>query len=265
MMDPANTVFFIPAHLKTFKLNLFNRVAETIVRAGGRIVRGNFEELGEIARTHVPIVGCTPELRGLIDQWTTEKKDWCYWDRGYARRVFATWLPRGADGGYYRWHLNSFQLQRISEVPGDRWQSLTTPETPWRKNGRHVVIAAPSDTYMRFHQIAGWTDRTLDALSRVTDRPLVIRGKETKRPLQDDLQNAHCLVTHGSIAAVESVILGTPVFVDKSSAAALVGKTDLEEIERPSYPDRASWLRSLAYSQFSERELVDGTLWRLLS
>ncbi len=265
MIAPACAVFFIPSHLKKFKLDLFTRVGETIVRAGGKIVRGNFEELGEIARTHVPIVGCTPELRGLIDQWTSEKKDWIYWDRGYARRVFATWLPRGTNGGYYRWHLNSFQLQRIYEVPGDRWESLTTPEAPWRKNGRHVVIAAPSDTYMRFHQITGWTDRTLDTLSRVTDRPLVIRGKETKRPLQDDLQNAHCLVTHGSIAAVESIILGTPVFVDRSSAASLVGKINFEEIERPVYPDRAPWLRALAYSQFSEKELVDGTLWRLLT
>jgi hypothetical protein len=55
-----------------------------------------------------------------------------------------------------------------------------------------------------------------------------------------------------------------PVFVDKSSAAVLVGKTDLKEIEKPVYPNRTMWLNSLAYSQFSEAELVDGTLWKLL-
>jgi hypothetical protein len=99
----------------------------------------------------------------------------------------------------------------------------------------------------------------------VTDRQLVIRDKESKRPLQADLKGAHALVTHGSIAAVESVICGCPVFVHRDSAAALVGMTDLKDIEKPIYPDRDAWVRSLCYSQFNERELVDGTLWKLLT
>jgi hypothetical protein len=36
-------------------------------------------------------------------------------------------------------------------------------------------------------------------------------------------------------------------------------------LEAPAYPDRQPWLNSLAYSQFDERELVDGTLWRLMA
>jgi hypothetical protein len=59
--------------------------------------------------------------------------------------------------------------------------------------------------------------------------------------------------------------MGCPVFVDPGSAAALVGKTDLNEIERPIYPERQAWLNSLAYSQFNEKELVDGTLWKLIA
>jgi hypothetical protein len=83
--------------------------------------------------------------------------------------------------------------------------------------------------------------------------------------LQADLEGAHALVTHGSIAAVEAVILGCPVFVHPDSAAALVGRTDLKMIEHPLMPDRTKWLHSLAYSQFNERELVDGTLWSLMT
>jgi hypothetical protein len=184
---------------------------------------------------------------------------------GYCRRVFATWLPRGAEGGYYRWHLNSFQLQHIRDVPGDRWAAMRTDVLQWRRNGRHIVIAAPTRTYAKFHQCESWIADTIDALARVTDRQLVIRDKETKRPLQMDLDGAHCLVTHGSIAAVEAVILGCPVFVHADSAAALVGLTDLSKVEKPVYPDREPWLRALAYSQFNETELTDGTLWRMLS
>lgn len=67
------------------------------------------------------------------------------------------------------------------------------------------------------------------------------------------------------MAAVESVMMGCPVFVHPDSAASLVGMTDINHIERPLYPERRPWLNSLAYSQFNEAELCDGTLWRLIS
>lgn len=265
MIEPGRLAFFIPGHLKRFKLALFDRIGATIERAGGKVVRGEFDQIAKLAGDFIPVVGCTPELRPMIDEWARAGLPWIYWDRGYCRRVFATWLPRGENGGYYRWSLNCFQMQRLSEVPPDRWTALTTPIAPWRKNGKHIVVAVPSETYSRFHGLTNWTDKTLDALSRVTDRPVIARHKESRRPLQDDLVGAHALVTHGSIAGVEAVILGTPVFVDPSSAAALVGLTDLAQVERPIYPDRQPWANGLAYGQFNERELIDGTLWRLIT
>lgn len=271
MIDPSQVVFFIPAEIlrrspdKDPKLRLFNRIAATIGRAGGKVVKGNKDELDGLAnKGHIPVVGCSPELTDLIAGWRRDNRQWCYWDRGYFFRVYATWLPRGDNGGMYRWHMGSFQLSRILDVPDDRLRKLTPPVRPWQKNGKHIVIAAPTRTYSRFHRTESWIADTIDALSRVTTRQLVIRDKESKRSLQEDLAGAHALVTHGSITAVESVILGTPVFVDPSSAAALVGLTDLKQIERPIYPDRQPWLNSLAYSHYSEAELVDGTLWRLL-
>jgi hypothetical protein len=261
---PADVAFFVPGHLKAFKLDLFNRVGATIEKAGGRVVRGNTDELRDVAQTRTPIVGCTPELRPLIDDWIARKRPFGYWDRGYFRRVFATWLPRGEAGGYYRWALNAYQARTIRDVPDDRWRAMRIDITPWSGGGRHIVVAAPTTTYARFHVIEGWIERTLDELAKHTDRQVVIRCKEAKRPLQADLNGAHALVAHGSIAAVEAVICGCPVFVHPDSAAALVGLTDLSKIERPVYPDREPWVRSLAYAQFNERELVDGTLWKLL-
>lgn len=261
MLDPRNTCLFIPPELKAFKLNLFERIGSKL----GDVCRGDVGRLSTLPDEIIPIVGCTPALRLTIDMWLARKRPFIYWDRGYARRVFATWLPRGADGGYYRWHLNSYQMSTIRERPPDRWQSLKTPLAPWAKGGRHIVLAAPTMTYSRFHQLKNWIELTLDRLALHTDRQIVIRCKESKRPLQTDLTGAHALVTHGSIAAVEAVIMGCPVFVDPSSAAALVGHTDLSKIEKPIYPERQPWLNALAYSQFNERELIDGTLWRLLT
>ena len=263
-VEPASACLFVPPGLKKFKLDLFERIARKV----GRAVHHDYDVLARLPDEIVPVVGCTPELRPLIDEWIARGRRWVYWDRGYARRVFATWLPRGSGGGYYRWHIGSYQLQTVDPVcPADRWQVLGVDHCvlPWRTNkGKHIVVAEPSPTYQRFHQIEGWTERTIAALRCYTDRQLIRRDKECPRSLQQDLDGAHALVTHGSIAAVEAVILGCPVFVDVSSAAALVGRTDLSQIENPVYPERSAWLHSLAYSQFSESELVDGTLWRLL-
>jgi hypothetical protein len=106
---------------------------------------------------------------------------------------------------------------------------------------------------------------TASRLRQITKRPVVVRDKESKVPLDRELEGSHALLTHGSIAAVEAAVLGYPVFSDSSSTAALVGETDLDRIEQPVRPPRERWLHSLAYSQYTERELCDGTLWKLRS
>lgn len=260
-IDPGSVCLFVPPFLKKFKLDLFERIAQKI----GRAVHHNYDALASLSDNIVPIVGCTPELRPLIDEWQQRGRRWIYWDRGYVRRVFATWLPRGTNGGYYRWHINSYQMRAISQVPADRWAAADIKMPPWTEFGRHIVVAEPSPTYQKFHGIQGWTENTLERLKYLTDRQIITRDKECKRPLYDDVKNAHALVTHGSIAAVEAVIMGCPVFVDTSSAATLVGHTELRYIEQPMRPDRENWARSLAYCQFNEQELVDGTLWRMIT
>lgn len=262
-----NCALYVPAGLKGFKQELFDRIGAKV----GKVIRGNLagdvHELAALPDNIIPIVGCSPELTRLIASWRERRRTWVYWDRGYFRRVFASDLPWGTDGGYYRWHVNNFQMTSIADVPDDRWREAKTDVWDWRLDGEHIVVAAPSPTYQKFHDIGGWTERTVAALKALTDRPIIVREKEEQRSgtkLHDHLRGAHCLVTHGSNAAVEAVIMGCPVFVDRSSAAALVGRTDLAQIENPLYPDRRAWLHSLAYCQFNENELVDGTLWRLL-
>jgi hypothetical protein len=271
VIDPRDCAFFIPPSLKKFKLALFERIAGHMAGLGGTVVRHDYAQLIRLAGKKIPIIGCSPPFAYAIRQWQADGTPWIYWDRGYLRRVFATWLPNGAQlgvpGGYYRWQANSFQMTHVRVVPGDRWRALKldTSVKPWQRGGERIVIA---DTLPDYWDLRGlprdWSQRTAERLRRITKRPIFVRDKESKTSLAVDLADAHALVTHGSIAAVEAVVLGCPVFVDPSAAAALVGSTDLEAIETPVYPERERWLWSLAYGQFNEKELVDGTLWSLI-
>jgi len=266
VIDPHKVALFIPPGLRKFKFDLFEGIGRKI----GRVVRNEPQKLDELPEDIIPVIGCTPALRNLYEKWKTTGRKFIYWDRGYLRRVFATWLPNGNDlgipRGYYRWHINCPQMQEVYDVPDDRWKFLKLEDNvkPWRRNGKHIVIADTLPDYWNLFADIGWAQRTADELRRFTDRPIIIRHKESKTPLHVELEGAHCLVTHGSIAAVEAVVMGHPVFVNKMSAAALVGQTDFSKIEEPIYPEREKWLHSLAYCQFSEKELVDGTLWRLI-
>lgn len=265
MIDPAKVCLFIPPELRKFKLDLFQRIGRHIKGFGGSVIHGDHAAVARLPDEIVPIIGCTPPFRPFIADWRARGRRWIYWDRGYARRVFATWLPRGANGGYYRWHVNAFQMQAVRDVPADRWNALDIAVSPWHRGGAHIVVADTGFDYWDLHADRDWTRRTVDELRRHTDRKIVVRDKESKVPLDQELAGAHCLVTHGSIAAVEAVVMGCPVFVHRDSAAAVMGRTDFTQIEAPVYPDRERWLHSLAYCQFNEAELCDGTLWRLIA
>ena len=266
MIDPDAVALFIPYGLKKFKLKLFEDIGKKI----GRVVRDDHRKLDELPDHIIPIVGCSPFLKPYYDKWRKSGRTFIYWDRGYLRRVFATHLPKGSDmgipGGYYRWHINHFQMQQIYDVPSDRWNFLQLQGSvrPWRKGGKRIVIADTLPDYWNLFADVEWAKRTEKELRRYTDKPIFIRHKESKVPLEQELADAHCLVSHGSIAAVEAVVMGCPVFVNRMSAAALVGETDFTKIETPVYPEREKWLHSLAYCQYNESELVDGTLWRLI-
>ena len=277
MIDPGKTAFFIPPGLKKFKLDLFERIAGHIKGLGGKIVRHDYAALIAAAPARIPIVGCTPQFAAAIAGWQANGTPWIYWDRGYLRRVFATWLPRGSDmgipGGFYRWHLNGFQMDRIHDVPDDRWRALKLDKSvrPYAGGGGDrswIIVAHTLPDYWNLRGLPeDWSFKIAEQLKYYTNRKIVVRDKESKTPLDQELLGSHGLVTHGSIAAVEAIVMGYPVFVDRSSAAALVGITDFKLIEHPIFPSDATrqrWLNSLAYCQFTEKELCDGTLWRLI-
>jgi hypothetical protein len=121
-----------------------------------------------------------------------------------------------------------------------------------------------------------WLKHTIDTIRKYTDRPVEVRDRAAKRidriqhnTLQEALDDdVFALVTFNSVAAVESVFHGIPVFtLAPTNAAAPMGLQDLSMIETPKYPDSNEvykWACHLAYGQFHNSELRNGNAMRML-
>src|SRR5262245_23248694 len=142
--------------------------------------------------------------------------------------------PLNGEGGFHRFCYRSLSMIMLRDAP-ERSLAAATAENfrPWRSDGRHVLIALPG---IGFGQAVGLDMReyyatVLDQVQAVTDRPIKIRPKRTRTPIDKDLTNCWALVTHSSNVAVDAVIRGIPVFVAPTNPAAAVGNLDLADIE----------------------------------
>lgn len=255
--------------IRVYRPSWFEGAKWTIVTQMGQCAGGVIDTpdaLAKLPDDEIPVVCCTAELGQLVREWKARGRQFMYWDRGYVRRLGGLFYPLDKTDGYYRLHLNAFQMKRISDVSSARWDALDLQLTPWRGSGREVIVATTNSHYWSFHVVPGgeqaWLDQTMEILRRSTSRRIVIRNKSGRTLLSHGLVTAHCLVAHGSNAAIEAVILGCPVIVDPISAAALVGLTDPGQVENVIRPDRTAWCHSLAHSQFTRREMTDGSAFR---
>jgi hypothetical protein len=165
----------------------------------------------------------------------------------------------------YRVTRGGLQAGKVLPRPDDRWKLLRISLQPWRHGGREIIVCPPTLAMIAFwgEPARSWLSETLNVLAQHTDRPIVIRQKPGPKhnmpDLEEVLRTAHAVVTFNSNAAVEAVLAGVPVFTTELSAAAPVGLTDLSRIEEPIRPDREPWCHHLAYGQFTQEEMRDGT------
>lgn len=224
-----------------------------------------------VRRSDVPLA-----LRGITKRkviWDCERsqRDYYYIDSGYFGNVKTK--------TYHRITRNALQYQGElrPDCPDDRWKRINAQILPHRPGSR-ILLCPPSAKAMAFWNLdlEDWIKKTVEEIKQHTDREIIIRTKPSRRDRtsgQDSLELAltkdiHCLVTFNSIAAVEALILGKPVFTLGPNAAAPMANRRLDNIDSPWMPsvDEIRLLCvNLAYQQFSNNELRDGTAWRMLT
>jgi hypothetical protein len=185
--------------------------------------------------------------------------------------------------GWKVWHRivpNDLQHNQIISRPGDRWDQLKINTKPFRKTGRNILIVAPDEKPCIFYDttLDNWLEQTIKKLKQHTDRPIVIRHRNpevvknnriVESSFEFALADAWAVITFNSNAGTESILNGVPVFVTQAANAARpLALDDLSKIETPYYPDSGqvrNWASHLAYGQFHNTELENGTALHILN
>ena len=193
---------------------------------------------------------------GLIHECEWIDRDYYHIDHGY--------LKRGHYEGYYRVTKNGLQADMFQRGPTDsgRFRALGLGVKPWGKTGRNIVVC-PMTGFIGEHlgiDPRKWCESVVRELSLYTDRPIIVKQKG-QGDLSETLTDAWCLVTHSSNAAIDAIISGVPAIVLGDSAAEPVSWT-FEDIEKPDWPERSSWLYGLAWRQFTLDEMRSGFCWQ---
>jgi hypothetical protein len=168
------------------------------------------------------------------------------------------YFKRGYNFGNFRVCVNSFHHNHWVERPDDRREKWCPTLNDWRKDGQHIVVVPPAETWSRVLQLdKSWGERVCRDLAQITRRPVIHLSK--KGGFGDALRKAWAVVVHCSVAGMEAAIAGVPVFCEKLCPASPVGlpMTELSRINDPWLPtddERKRWLNSLCYSTWNVKE-----------
>jgi hypothetical protein len=248
------------------KGHMYDPTLQSFVQgAGGQISTWSKEE-----NTTTPVVLRGITKRKQMDTCRANGRDFYYIDTGY--------FGNGKKKNYHRITRNDVQnFGPVRERPSDRLDRTGISLKKVRDEGSKILLAPPSQKLLNLYDIdlETWLTQTLAEIGAHTDREVVIRRKQGRSTrINDDTiemalsQDVYCLITYSSIAAGEAILFGKPAITLGPNAAAAVCSTSISEIEsikRPSLDEIRAWARHLAYCQFTEAEMRDGTAWRILN
>ena len=158
----------------------------------------------------------------------------------------------------------------------ERFNQLRLKMAPWKNKGDHILICSQHERSEQWRAMPPsdiWVEEAIKGVRKYTDRPIRIRAHPrfplrrtynqynsliSNQPFLSDLNTAWALVNHCSNPGIEAVMNGIPAFVSDVSLAAPVANTDYSMIEQPRRPDRTQWGNDLAWTEWTQQEMVQG-------
>ena len=261
----TNAVHAIDSEFRyTEKGKMFDPILQSFTMGcGGQITTWSKSE-----RSITPVV-----LRGITKRKEMRAckesgRDFYYIDTGY--------FGNGKKKTFHRITRNDVQnFGPIIDRPRDRLAATGFQPRKFYR-GSKILIAPPSQKLLNLYDIdlESWLANVLQELAGKTDREIIVRRKpgRTERTSDNSMahaleQDIHCLVTFSSIAAGEALLNGKPAITLGPNAAAPLCSQSLDDINNPYVPtldEVERWAAHIAYCQFTEAEMRDGTAWAIL-
>lgn len=250
-----------------------------IVHGGGNaVLRASHTYRGKVEFDCAIFYGWAQGLRKVFEDYRKHASaiyiDLGYWGRRKSSRY----------DGYHKIVRNSRHptdyFQRIQRPP-DRFNHFGIEIQPWRKAGRHILVAGMSGKAAAAEGFNPheWERRTIAELRKHTNRPIVYRAKPNwldakpipgsefsprDVPIEQALRNCHAVIAHHSNVAIDALMAGIPCICPSGAASVLSGH-DLSQVEHPPMPEgREQWAYDLSYTQYSLGEMQDGAAYRYL-
>ena len=254
------------------------RYVDAFVKGSGNGKIYHFREMQSLPVEELTMYGILAGSGEIYKQCQKQNKNFYFMDHGYFTNAHHSpnWLRITKNK-----HCQNIMQQR----PTDRYEKYFKQDIkPW-KQGKKILVLPPTNAIANFFNEETWLDNTCKTLRANTDRTIEIREKpynptvaidhvgatvKIDRPTQNkgkiDWNEYHAMVTYNSNTMIESLANGVPVFCDPvNSAAAPISETDFSKIETPKYGDRIALFSSLAYNNWTLKEMADGTAWRMLN
>ena len=258
-------------HIEDFLKNGIRCDADAIVTQG--ILRGTGHLLKEAAKKNID--------RYYIDH--------AYFNPGYKNDF---WL---------RISKNKNVINYIKKVSSFRWEKFFSKNNhiqPWKKfseKGDTILIIPPTSAICWYFNEYDWQKNILSFLEEnlsinnfkkvkiraKPNEPIVdVNGKflglkENKEiqniPLEEDLKDASIVIAYNSQVALEALLKGIPVIVDKhNSCFGLSFKlSDLNKgLDNPKFeiePNRLELFHWLSYCQYTLEEIKSGFAWKTIN
>jgi hypothetical protein len=235
----------------------------------------------DIADTYKPMVVRGVTSKSEIVECQKNKRDFYYIDTGY----LGNFPSVGNTSGKKVWHRvvkNDLQHNVPRAVPLDRWQRLVTQDPRlqwpgWKNYNKKILLVLPNPKACRYYDIdcEQWITETTEKIKIYSDLPIEVRvkGSRSERNHGYSIYTAfdsgvYATVSFNSIASLESVLYGIPAFVSVPCAASPLASTDLSMLKNLYRPSQETIIKQcywLAYGQFTQQEIANGTAWKILN
>ena len=158
--------------------------------------------------------------------------------------------------------------------PSDRLRTLPVFPRPWHGKGSRILIVENSSSHYRLYgdDIQAWRTRIaheLDQYDNTMEREWYAKNNKKERVsvyryLEQDPKSWYCVITDCSAAAIEAIWLGIPVITLGRHISSAVARRDLSQINDLYRGSMGDWLCALTYSQFTKKEMQNGTAWKII-